>query len=74
MTTAIGQLVQSRRYRAMIRQLTALPSTELRALGIAPSQIDHLALELSLAQKADAPRTIIALLALGGLIVFWIIQ
>ena len=74
MTTAIGRLVQSRRYRAMVRQLTALPSTELTALGIAPSQIDHLALELSLAQKADAPRTIIALLALGGLIAFWIIQ
>ena len=74
MTTAIGRLVQSRRYRAMVRQLTALPSTELRALGIAPSQIDHLALELSLAQKGDAPRTIIALLALGGLIAFWIIQ
>ena len=74
MTTTIGLLVQSRRYRAMVRQLTALPSTELRALGIAPSQIDHLALELSLAQKGDAPRTIIALLALGGLITFWIIQ
>ena len=74
MTTLIRRLVQSRRYRAMVRQLTALPSTELRALGIAPSQIDHLALEVSLAQKGDVPRTIIALLTVGGLIAFWIIQ
>ena len=74
MTTAFRRWVQSRRYQAMVRQLKALPSTELRALGIAPSQIDHLALEVSLAQKADAPRTIIALLAVGGLIASWSIQ
>ena len=74
MITVIGRLVQSRRYRAMVRQLTALPSTELRALGIAPSQIDHLALEVSLAPKAHALTPILALLALGGLIASWIIQ
>ena len=74
MTTAIGLLVQSRRYRALVRQLTALPYTELTALGIAPSQINHLALEVSLAPKAHALTPIIALLALGGLITSWIIQ
>ena len=74
MTTTIGLLVQSRRYRAMVRQRTALPSTELRALGIAPSQIDHLALEVSLAPKAHAFTPILALLAVGGLIASWIIQ
>ena len=74
MTTAFRQWVQSRRYQAMVRQLTALPSTELGALGIAPSQIDHLALEVSLAPKAHALTPIIALLALGGLIASWIIQ
>ena len=44
MSTAIRNWVQAHRYQATLRQLQALSSDELRALGIAPSQIDHLAL------------------------------
>jgi uncharacterized protein YjiS (DUF1127 family) len=47
MTTAIRRWAQSHRHQATLRQLRALTSTELRALGIAPSEIEHLALEAS---------------------------
>ena len=47
MTTAIRRWAQSHRYQATLRQLRALPSEELRALGIAHSQIEHLAVEVS---------------------------
>ena len=46
-TTAIRRWAQSHRYQAMLRQLRALPSADLRALGISPSQIEHLAIEAS---------------------------
>jgi uncharacterized protein YjiS (DUF1127 family) len=71
MTTAIGRWVQSHRYRVMVRQLRSLPSTELRALGIAPSQIDHLAFRASLAEHTKTHRTIVVLLAVFGLIALW---
>ena len=32
-----------RRYRVTVRQLRLLPPEELRALGIAPDRIEHLA-------------------------------
>jgi uncharacterized protein YjiS (DUF1127 family) len=47
MPTAIRNWVQSHRYQITIRQLQALSAEELRALGIAPSQIEHLATEVS---------------------------
>jgi len=74
MTTEIRQSVQSRRYRALVRHLKALPSTDLRALGIAPSQINHLAFEVSRTECSHIHRTIIALLSLAALVVFWGIQ
>ena len=36
-----------RRYRVTVRQLRSLPPEELRALGIAPDRIEHLAYEAS---------------------------
>jgi uncharacterized protein YjiS (DUF1127 family) len=45
MCTAIRHWVQSHRYEQTVRQLQALSAEELRALGITPSQIEHLALE-----------------------------
>jgi uncharacterized protein YjiS (DUF1127 family) len=47
MSTAIRKWVQSHCYQATIRQLQALSAQDLRALGIAPSQIEHLATEVS---------------------------
>ena len=47
MTTAIRNWIQSHRYQITIRQLEALSAEELRVLGIAPSQIEHLAVEVS---------------------------
>jgi len=47
MTTAIRNWVQTYRYQETMRQLLALSSEELRALGIAPSQIEHLAVQVS---------------------------
>ena len=47
MSTAIRKWVQSHRYQVTIRRLQALSAEELRALGIAPAQIEHLALEVS---------------------------
>lgn len=47
MTTAIRTWAQSHRYHATLRQLRALSPSELQALGILPSQIDHLATEAS---------------------------
>ena len=47
MPTAIRNWVQSHRYQITIRQLEALSAEELRVLGIAPSQIEHLATEVS---------------------------
>ena len=51
MINAIDRWVQSHRYHVIIRQLKSLSEPELAALGIAPSQIEHLALEAS---QADA--------------------
>ena len=36
-----------RRYRVLIRQLRSTPASELHALGIAPEEIDRLALATS---------------------------
>ena len=47
MASAIRNWVQTQRYQEIVRQLSALSPAELRALGIAPSQIDHLAREAS---------------------------
>ena len=43
MTTMIRKWLRARRYRALVRQLRSLPARELRALGIAPAEIDRLA-------------------------------
>ena len=71
MTSEICRRFRTRRYRVAIRELTALSSTELRTLGIAPSQINHLALEVSQNEAAYAPRTIIAVAILAGLVGVW---
>ena len=47
MTKAIRSWRQSRRFRAMVRELNALSPRELGALGIWPAEINHLALEAS---------------------------
>jgi uncharacterized protein YjiS (DUF1127 family) len=47
MTQAIRSWRQTRRFRAMVRELKALSPRELAALGIRPSEINHLALEAS---------------------------
>jgi uncharacterized protein YjiS (DUF1127 family) len=47
MSTAIRNWVQSHRYQATLRELQALSSNELRALGIARSRIEHFAREAS---------------------------
>jgi uncharacterized protein YjiS (DUF1127 family) len=47
MSTNIRRWVQSYRYQQTIRQLRALSREELRALGITPSEIEHLAAEAS---------------------------
>jgi len=52
MSTIIRNWVQAHRYHETVRQLQALSSEELSALGIAPSQIEHLAAEVS----GTAPR------------------
>ena len=74
MTTEIRQWVQSHRYRALVRHLKALPSNDLRALGIAPSQINHLAFEVSRTESSHIHRTIIALLSVSALVAFWAIH
>jgi uncharacterized protein YjiS (DUF1127 family) len=43
MSATIRRWVQTHRYRETVRQLRSLQSAELRALGIAPRQIEHLA-------------------------------
>ena len=47
MTQAIRSWRQTRRFRAMVRELKALSPHELGALGIPASDIDRLALEAS---------------------------
>jgi uncharacterized protein YjiS (DUF1127 family) len=47
MTKAIRSWRQSRRFRAIVRELKALSLRELGALGIRPAEINHLALEAS---------------------------
>ena len=47
MNTLIRTWLQTRRYRAALRQLTSLSPAELNALGIAPMEIDRLAREAS---------------------------
>jgi uncharacterized protein YjiS (DUF1127 family) len=71
MATAIRRWVQSHRYRVVVRQLKALSPADLRALGIARSQINYLALEVSRVENTQTRRTIIALLAVAGLIGLW---
>ena len=70
MTTAI-QWRESHRHRAIARQLSSLPPAELRSLGIERSQIDHLALEMSLLEHTHGHRPIIALGVLIGLTAVW---
>ena len=43
MTKMIRRWFRVRRYRALARQLKALPARELRALGIPRTEIDRLA-------------------------------
>jgi uncharacterized protein YjiS (DUF1127 family) len=47
MTKAIRSWRESRRFRAIVRELNALSQGELGALGIRPAEINHLALEAS---------------------------
>lgn len=47
MTTAIRNWVQTYRYKETMRQLQALSSGELQVLGITPSQIEYLAVQVS---------------------------
>lgn len=47
MTKAIQSWRQTRRFRAMVRELKSLSACELRALGIRETAITHLALEAS---------------------------
>ena len=47
MTKFIRKWSRARRYRATLRQLKSLSLRELRALGIAPTEIDHLAFAAS---------------------------
>ena len=49
MARMIRRRLLKRRYRALVRELRSLPASELRALGIAPAQIDRLAYEASCA-------------------------
>jgi uncharacterized protein YjiS (DUF1127 family) len=48
MNTLIRTWLRARRYRAALRQLTALSPADLSALGIVPMEIDRLAREVSL--------------------------
>jgi uncharacterized protein YjiS (DUF1127 family) len=47
MTQAIRSWRQTRRFRAIVRELKALSAFELGALGIRETEITHLALEAS---------------------------
>jgi uncharacterized protein YjiS (DUF1127 family) len=47
MTKALRSWRQSRRFRAIVRELNSLSPRELDALGIRPVEINHLALEAS---------------------------
>jgi uncharacterized protein YjiS (DUF1127 family) len=47
MTKAIRSWQQTRRFRAAVRELKALSTRELRALGIPAADINRLALEAS---------------------------
>ena len=47
MTKAIRSWRESRRFRAIVRELKALSPSELGALGIRPAEINHLAFETS---------------------------
>ena len=56
MTQAIRSWRQTRRFRAMVRELKALSPRELDALGIRLAEIDHLAREASSIPAAKGPR------------------
>ena len=71
MTTDISSWRRDRRFRAIVSELKALSPGDLRTLGIARSQINHLALELSIVEHSQAHRPIIALAAIFGLIGLW---
>jgi uncharacterized protein YjiS (DUF1127 family) len=47
MNALIRTWLKARRYRAALRQLTSLSPADLNALGIAPTEIDRLAREVS---------------------------
>lgn len=47
MSTVIRNWVQGRRYHQRVHHLRALSPAQLQALGIEPSQIEHLAQEVS---------------------------
>ena len=47
MTQAFRSWRKRHRYTATVRALQALSASDLNALGITPSQIPHLALEVS---------------------------
>jgi hypothetical protein len=55
----------------MVRELKALSPGDLSALGIARSEINHLALELSLVKHSEVHRPVAALIAGVGLIGLW---
>ena len=55
MTTAISSWRKDRSFRAMVRELNALSPRELGALGIRPTDINHLAHEASRIPMASGP-------------------
>jgi hypothetical protein len=48
MTLAIRSWLRTRRFHALVRELSAMSANELSALWIRPSQIDRLAMAASL--------------------------
>src|SRR3954468_5105639 len=54
MSTVIRNWVQTHRYQQTVRHLRALSPSEIQALGIDPSQMEHLAEEVS--RTSSRPR------------------
>src|SRR5215207_2342961 len=61
MTKVFSKWHRDHAYRTTARQLQALSAADLDALGIPRSEINHLALEVSLAERSQSQRLIVAL-------------
>ena len=55
MTAIVRRWTRERRYRALVRELQSLPASELRALGIAPAQINRLEAKVVQAEGNELP-------------------